>query len=520
MRSNRSRACSRTAPKGRQSIAQGVSPGKTGSSAFCASPEGATVTPKPTLLPPLRGSGDRLAKHPQGSRPGLLAVAPSGLSTVEPSGLLEETGDPHRVRRLRRRPLGRYRYVRLRWRVLFAMIDFLGTALFGGARTLRRCLRGPAPNRLDPPRDPKVILLVQLDHLGDAVLTTAMLPPLRSRWPNASIEVLAGASNRELFEAVAEVDRVHVSKVNRFARGRLTRFAWIPATLWWGWKLRRRKVDLAIDVRGDFPVAVILWLCGARRRLGWACGGGRFLLSDTARFVPHRPEVESRLALLAKLGIRPKKGIRPFFASTSLDGATCLRAKKGPVPFSSFSRLVVAHVGAGTPAKAWPVEHWRELLGRIAVGGGAELVLVGGGKDRIIAGQILGGRPGPAVENRTGRLSVVELAALLRRADVFVGADSGPAHLAAAVGTPVVVLFSGTNHPQQWQPCGEHVTVVRRVVDCSPCHRERCPLADHPCMSGLGAKQVFAAVEKTLREMPHGRVERSEAAEKQIPQEL
>jgi hypothetical protein len=90
---------------------------------------------------------------------------------------------------------------------------------------------------------------------------------------------------------------------------------------------------------------------------------------------------------------------------------------------------------------------------------------------------------------------VDELAAVLEASDLFIGADSGPAHLAAAVGTPAVVLFSGTNDPRQWQPCGEAVRVLRQPVPCSPCHRTRCPWADHPCMRRLTPNDAAAAVE-------------------------
>ena len=170
------------------------------------------------------------------------------------------------------------------------MIDLVGSLVVRAARALRRSGQSAA--------DPRVVLLVQLDHMGDAILTPGMLRALRDRYRHARIEVLCGAWNRELFEAMPEVDRVHVSRVNRFARA--GRLGWPVAMLWWGWTLRRRGIiDLAIDVRGEFPLALLLWLCGARRRLGWNCGGGGFLLTDSPRFVPDRPEVESRAALFA-----------------------------------------------------------------------------------------------------------------------------------------------------------------------------------------------------------------------------
>lgn len=416
---------------------------------------------------------------------------------------LSEKTDSPRIRRLRRRPPRRYRYVRLRWRVAFAVIDFLGTAVFAAARAVWRLAAGGTTAGPNEQRDPKVILIVQLDHLGDAIISTAMLPALRERYPAASIEVLAGSWNREVFQTLPEVDRVYVSRVNRFARGALARFAWIPATLWWGLVLRRRKVDLGIDVRGEFPVAVILWLCGARRRLGWDSGGGGFLLSDVPQFVAGRPEIESRMALLARLGIRPSRAVhrRPSLVPS---GAARDRVARELAEFSAreptIGPRIVLHVGAGTRAKSWPVDHWRELLGRIIVGHGAQVILVGNRRDRTIAGQILAGRDWPGVADWTGRLSVVELAALLQRADLLVGADSGPAHLAAAVGAAAVVLFSGTNSPRQWQPCGRRVRVIRHRVGCSPCHRERCPRADHQCMRLLRPWQVAAEVEQSLNE--------------------
>ena len=165
------------------------------------------------------------------------------------------------------------------------------------------------------------------------------------------------------------------------------------------------------------------------------------------------------------------------------------------------------HVGAGTPAKQWPVEHWRELVGRLVVRLNAQVVLVGGSEDGEIARAILGPRPCPGVVDWTGRLSLEALAAALEEADLFVGADSGPAHLAAAVGTPAVVLFSGTNSPRQWQPSGENVRVLRYPVECSPCHRRRCPRRDHPCMRGLAPWQVAEAVEEACRGATRGKSE-------------
>jgi heptosyltransferase-2 len=380
---------------------------------------------------------------------------------------------------------GPYRYVRRRWCVLFAVIDWIGAML--------KRFFGKTPSSA---QDTNVILLVQLDHLGDAIITTAMLPLLREQFPHASIEVLAAPWNAEVFHAATQVDRVYVSRVNRFARSRLARLGWIAATFYWAWKLRRRKVDLGIDVRGEFPMALMLWLGGARRRLGWNCGGGRFLLTDSPRYVPDRPELQSRMALLAEL--LPEEPNHGQLAAPEfhVDEQTLRRMARA---IATDNRpLAVLHIAAGTAAKQWTTAGWQELLWRLTALQDTNVVLVGGKNDRAIADEILQGEQWPRVADWTGRMSIVELAAAVQMADVFVGADSGPAHLAAAVDTPAVVLFSGTNDQQQWQPRGRRVKVLRAEVACSPCHRYRCNRSGHPCMSRITPLAVFAAVEEIL----------------------
>ena len=414
--------------------------------------------------------------------------------------------------RWRRRPLGRYRYVRLRWRFLFAALDLVGGAIVKYLAVARRLLAAFWPMRETPAQDPRRIVLLQLDHLGDAVLSTGLVAELRRRWPQARIEVLASESNAEVFAALPEVDRVHLSRANRFARRRLRRIGWVTSLVYWGLRLRWRGVDLGIDVRGEFPLALILWLSGARIRLGWNCGGGGFLLTHSPQHQHGRPEMESRRALLAELGVVPAPGGADSFARPRFTAPEPIR-RQIAAQWQQSERLraaygprVALHLGAGSAAKRWPVEYWRELVRRLRDELDARVALVGGGGERSTALALLGERPIQGVVNLTGVLSIAELAAALAETELFVGGDSGPAHLAAAVGTPVIALFSGTNDPQQWAPPGSHVTVLRRPVACSPCHRQSCPLPDHPCLRGLAPQDVWRVVRERFTVVCEGPV--------------
>lgn len=422
--------------------------------------------------------------------------------------------------RPRPRPLatGRYRYTRWRWRILVGVFDAVGSILMALWRLVR-----PLPAWSTP----RKILVVQLDHMGDALLSSPIFPRLRRAYPEAQIEVLASPSNRGVFLADPLVDRVHLADRNWFERkpGRRA----LGSAVWTlGRMLRGHEYDLGIDVRGDILTVLVLALAGIPRRLGWAMGGGGFLLTDVARWVPGRHEVASRLALLAELGVAPGEPAQIRVEPTRGDRARVARRLHESWPprrpqrrrvalladrfmdrfpaadrparsartalgrFGATPPLLVVHLGAGAAAKRWPIRHWQDLVDRF-LAADWRVVVVGGIEDAPIAHEL---RPHPNLRNWAGRLILTETVALLDGADLFIGSDSGPAHLAAAAATPAVILFSGTNRPGQWRPWSRRALVLRHKVACRPCHQKTCPLLDHACMAGLTPDRVYRAARR------------------------
>ncbi len=419
--------------------------------------------------------------------------------------------------------LGRYRYSKLRWRLLVHALDFLGTLMM---TLVRRVGRSPAAS------SPARILIVQLDHLGDAVLSTPLIAELHAAYPGSIIDVLASPSNHEVFKADPHVNRVQVADRTWFER-RPERWGLAPAVWGLGRSLRRYRYDLGIDVRGDVLSVLVLALAGIPRRVGWAMGGGAFLLTDVATWIPGRHEVRSRLALLSLLGIDEDKSSRvdvhvadedriaiarrlaeawprrtarrsevhavthrrgslaqgrdlhstPHTPHSVPDDADWLHADR----FTRQPPLLAVHLGAGTRAKRWPVSSWMTLIDRY-LNDGWRVVIVGGCEDIPLASGI---EHHERLRDWAGTMTVSQTTALLERADLFIGADSGPAHLAASVRTLSVILFSGTNQPRQWRPWSRHSLILRHRVPCQPCHQKTCPLADHPCMSGLSPDRVY-----------------------------
>jgi heptosyltransferase-2 len=421
--------------------------------------------------------------------------------------------------------VGRYRYSKLRWRLLVHVFDFLGTIVMAIFRQMRPAVRVDCPRR---------ILVVQLDHLGDAVLSTPLIAELRAAYPGATIDVLASPSNHEVFESNPNVDRVRVAERTWFER-HPERWGLMSAVWSLVVSLRGEAYELGIDVRGDVLSVLVLALAGVPRRAGWAMGGGAFLLTDVAEWLPGRHEVLSRLALLQQLGIAPDDSTRVEVLIRDPDRIAIARRlleawprrsarrvevyagtpgrlhrDKGREPrstvpalvslvddpdwlhadrFSPLPPLLAVHLGAGTGAKRWPRGAWKSLVQRFLATGWR--VVVVGGIDDLPLSHVL--EPHDQLRDWTGSMTVAQTTALLERADLFIGADSGPAHLAATAGTLSVVLFSGTNQVRQWRPWSRHSLVIRHRVPCQPCHQKVCPLAAHPCMSGIHPDRVYRA---------------------------
>jgi heptosyltransferase-2 len=427
-------------------------------------------------------------------------------------------------------PVRRYRYSKWRWRVLVRALDVVGGLAMWFWRRFK-----PLPLALDPKR----ILVVQLDHMGDSVLSSPLFPRLKAAFPNAQIDVLASPSNREVFEADPYIDSVRLAARNWFER---RPGGWALGSAVWnlGRSLRAEQYDLGIDVRGDVLTVLVLALAGIPRRVGWAMGGGGFLLTDVAPWVPGRHEVRSRLALLKILGIADDEPARVLIHVSDLDRVRVGRLLRAAWPdregrarpsMASRSRTATArgplarpalpnpsvrgipeawppgswidasapflavHLGAGTRAKRWPGRYWADLVARFLADGWHVAVI--GGPEDLDACRYLD--PHPNLVDWTGQLSLTETAALLERADLFIGADSGPAHLAACAGIPSLVLFSGTNLARQWRPWSRRSLVLKHRVPCRPCHHKVCPLEDHPCLTGLNPDRVYRAAQRWWR---------------------
>lgn len=331
---------------------------------------------------------------------------------------------------------------------LFDLAGAVAVWLATGGRGLR-----PDPEVLFHPQR---ILVVRLDHLGDVLFSRPALAALRRAHPRARITALVSPAGAELLARDPAVDECLVYDAPWFRRG--------PGSgNQPGWqalvrRLREQAYDCSLDLRGDLRHHVLLWQAGVKVRIGYTATGGGFLLHVPLRLAAGRHEVERNLEAAAAAGAawRPSAYPRLALAPNELKAA----AKT----WKQRARRVIVHPAAGDPAKCWPRENFRQVCEALAAAG-CEILLVGSAAERTAAGSVASGSRS-RVRDLCGQTTVRQLAALITTAQLVVGNDSGPAHIAATQGVPVIMLWSETNQPEEWGPWGrpDRSLVVRRPL--------------------------------------------------------
>jgi ADP-heptose:LPS heptosyltransferase len=334
------------------------------------------------------------------------------------------------------------------------------------------------------------VLVVLTTGMGDAILSTPVLPALRQAMPQADIRLFCRAAWTPLFFADRSLNGVipYAGKYRRFFHTLRT--------------LRAFAAELAVVLHGNDPdILPLCYLAGSRFIVRVPTAGTRygFLLSNAGRepdraTVPGWHYIENRLRVLDTLGIAPVSSV-PRIGLAGEPGrrvAALLRADVGDRPYW------VMHVYAADAYKAWPLDKARDLLQRaLAARPRHAIVLSGSAGDRERLGQLSAGLPG--VHNYAGRLDIAETGALLAAAACVLAPDTGVAHLAAALDAPVIALYAPTfanligPRARKRQP-----VILQKPQTCNPCVEKKCPYTPKNCMDQIGVDEVFAALARTL----------------------
>jgi len=337
----------------------------------------------------------------------------------------------------------------------------------------------------------KRILVIQPDHIGDVLLATPMIRSLRRRFPDAKIDILVGSWAEEMVAHNPDIDDVVVLNFNQFKRGRQSD----PEKWHTFFQVRSAKYDLAVMARSrNRLIRLFAWVTGIPERIGFAVPGkDRFLTIKIKQKNPREHVVLRNLRIAEALGANIDSPELVLHTTKEAQAWAEKIVSTLPRP------LIGINPGAGTEAKRWPADRFNELALNLQNKYKGSLIITGGPNEVELARQVATGiTPAPIIT--AGESSLLELAALGEKLDLFISNDSGPMHMVAAMKTPVIDLHSGTDYPSMWRPWGEQHTVLTYAEECDklPCFKTECDYFEHGCLEKIKVGDVMEAVGKYL----------------------
>jgi len=307
------------------------------------------------------------------------------------------------------------------------------------------------------------VLLIQFRFLGDLVLGISLLDNLKRHYPNARLSILSDAGNAPLFALRPDIEFIPHYRRRKGSRSPLRAFGgWASSVR----ELRSRRFDVLIDCSNSRSGAILSTISGAKVRIGYrpykrvpSRAFTRFA-TEWGRGTHYVDRFLSPLEALELPVLTREPRLRA--SNATRDRITQRLSQHG----LGRNGYVAVHTGARVPGRQWPVENFARVIDDISTRYGLRSVLVGGPGERDVTKAICGLSQSRPLD-LTGQVSLEELVATFEGCRFFLGNDSGPMHIAAAAGAPVVALF-GLQWPEQWGPLGEGHVIVRPSMPC-PC---------------------------------------------------
>jgi ADP-heptose:LPS heptosyltransferase len=351
------------------------------------------------------------------------------------------------------------------------------------------------------------ILLVRLRLVGDVVFTTPAIRALRRALPAAQLHYLVEEPAAAIVAGNPNLDRVIVGP----RRSGVRRLA---DDLDLARALRRERYDVVIDFHGGPRASTLAWTTGSATRIGYAGTGRGWMythLVPRSRELRPRHSVENQWDLLEPLGTgiadRPDPARDPVEMSVEPVAAARVAARLAALGITPAHELIVAHVSAGNPFRRWPERTFADLVAGLArTSASRRIVLSSGPSDHDAAARIRALALTHADVRASGvpdagEFTLGELRALLDRAALFIGGDSGPLHVAATTAVPIVGI-SGPTLPARSAPWRDPRLVTESLevgpLACRPCAQVTCAPGDFRCLTTIPAAVALAACERAL----------------------
>ena len=353
------------------------------------------------------------------------------------------------------------------------------------------------------------ILVIQINGIGDIVMSTPTFRGIREVFRHARITLLAARPSKDIVEPMPYFDEIIYLNALWAIKG--AKFAPVIDILR---TLRRKSFDLAIDLRGDFRNIIFMYFCDAKHSLSYQASGCDFFLTDVVTPGEGEHSVEWGLRLLDYLGLKNASSeLSLSIKDKDYHFAEQLwRENK----FDSSSPVVIIHPGVRWYGRKWKSERYAEIADRLIDRYDAKVIFTGSPGEISCVNEVT-----QIMKNKpiifAGKTTIRELAAIIAKSDLFIGVDSGPMHIATAVKTPVIALF-GAGDPSFIGPYGRGHKVISKQNEfpCSPCAQTECKYPENMnCMAAITVNEVWEAVEEQFEKIL-GAKRQSNAEKKEV----
>ncbi|MBL8139433.1 MAG: glycosyltransferase family 9 protein [Acidobacteria bacterium] len=346
---------------------------------------------------------------------------------------------------------------------------------------------------------------MRLRLVGDVVFTTPAIHALRRHFPAARLDYLVEPAAAAVVRHSPDLDAViEVARPRGLAR--------LAYDIGLARRLRRTGYDLALDFHGGPRSAWLVRASGAPRRIGYDIPGRRFAYTDHVPWhpdlVPPRHSVLNQWDLLTPLGLAaPTPSGDPVRMTPGAEAERAAAARLAGAGVAADAPLVVLHVSASNPFRRWPRESFAQVAGALALANPRRRIMITAGPsetdaaDAIAAGAAGAAGTAAGAIVRCGDPPLDELQVIMSRATLFIGGDSGPLHVAATTGVPILALFGPTlpARSMPWRdPAAPADALEPGPLACRPCHQRVCVHGDFRCLTATTPAQVVAAAHRLL----------------------
>ncbi|MBM7622949.1 lipopolysaccharide heptosyltransferase II [Sporohalobacter salinus] len=334
-------------------------------------------------------------------------------------------------------------------------------------------------------KETKRIVVIDLLYMGDLLFATSFFRNLRKKYPKAKIDLIVNANFYDIIANNPHFDEVYAYDKN-----------WtIPESISFAWELRQNDYDLGLNIHGNWRTAILLKIINPDYSVGYGTKGRGIWLDRVLTPSQNKHMVEVYLDFLRELDFNKidEQGLELEVDSKAQEDMEDFLASQG---IKEGDSLVGLNTGGSWPTKQWTQEGFAQLADKLQQDYDSRVIFFGGPGDvkRVekITAQM---ETEPIIA--AGKTSLKELVALANCCDLFISGDTGPVHVAAAVGTQTIAIF-GPSNEVKYRPYGTQHKVVKTDLACRSCGEHHCPKEHHNCMRKITVEEILDRVEEEI----------------------